>query len=141
MLQRHLKILYLTIGWLCTALGLIGAFLPVMPTTPFLLLAVWAFSRSSPRLRAWLYHHPRYGPPIRDWFEHGAISSRVKVFAIITMSMSIPIAYVLTQNLVLALIHTGIIILVAIYLTSRPTKVEASTVQQAPDSREPKQQP
>lgn len=121
MLQKHIKLIYLSVGWICTALGIIGAFLPVMPTTPFLLVAVWAFSRSSPRLKNWLYHHPRYGAAIRDWFEHGAVGNKVKIFAIVTMSMSVPIAYVFTQNLILVAIHTTAIVLIAMFLISRPS--------------------
>ena len=121
MLQKQIRLIYLSVGWVCTALGIIGAFLPVMPTTPFLLVAVWAFSRSSPRLKAWLYHHPRYGATIRDWFEHGAVGNRIKVFAIVTMSMSVPIAYVFTQSLMLVAIHTTAIVLIAIFLISRPS--------------------
>jgi len=121
MLQRQIRHIYLAIGWLCTVLGIIGAFLPVMPTTPFLLIAVWAYSRSSPRLRNWLYHHPRYGKTIRDWFEHGAVDNRIKIFAITTMSLSIPIAYVLTENLTLVSIHLTVVILVSVFLYSRPS--------------------
>jgi uncharacterized membrane protein YbaN (DUF454 family) len=121
MLQRQIRLIYLSVGWICTALGIIGAFLPVMPTTPFLLVAVWAFSRSSPRLKKWLYHHPRYGKTIREWFEHGAVSNWVKFVAIATMSMSVPIVYAFTKNLTLVLIHVFIIFLVAIFLISRPS--------------------
>ena len=121
MLKRQVRLIYLSVGWVCTALGIIGAFLPVMPTTPFLLVAVWAFSRSSPRLKKWLYHHPKYGQTIRDWFEHGAVGTRVKIFAIATMSLSVPIAYVFTQNLPLVAIHATVIVLIAMFLISRPS--------------------
>ena len=120
--QGRLRHLYLLIGWICTTLGVVGALLPVMPTTPFLIVAVWAFSKSSPRLREWLYHHPRYGATIQDWYEHGAVSLPIKVFAIVTMSLSIPIAYFLTEDLMLSLIHTAVIILVALFLISRPSR-------------------
>lgn len=69
------------VGWLMVALGIIGALLPVMPTTIFLILAVWCFSRSSPRFEAWLLNHPRYGRPLRQWKEQGAISRKGKYFA------------------------------------------------------------
>lgn len=69
------------VGWLMVALGIIGALLPVMPTTIFLILAVWCFSRSSPRFEAWLLNHPRYGRPLRQWKEQGAISRKGKCFA------------------------------------------------------------
>ncbi len=121
MLKKHIKHIYFAIGWLATGLGVIGAFLPVMPTTPFLIVAVWAFSRSSPRLKNWLYHHPHYGEAIRNWFEHGAVGVRVKIFAIITMSLSIPLVYVLTNNLLIASIQACILVLAAAFLISRPS--------------------
>ena len=61
------------LGLAATALGLAGAVLPVVPTTPFLLVAAWAFARSSPRLEAWLRDHPRLGPPLREWEARRAI--------------------------------------------------------------------
>jgi uncharacterized membrane protein YbaN (DUF454 family) len=68
-------------------LAVIGAFLPIMPTVPFVLLAAWAAARSSPRLAHWLETHPRMGPPIRDWQEGGFVSRRAKWFATVTICM------------------------------------------------------
>ena len=76
---------WLVIGLLCVALGLIGAVLPILPTTPFLLLAAFCFARSSDRLHGWLINHRLFGPPIRDWQERGAISKPAKRLAIISM--------------------------------------------------------
>ncbi|MEE7548550.1 DUF454 domain-containing protein [Xanthomonas sp. Kuri4-1] len=75
------RLLWFCAGLLMLALGIVGAFLPVMPTTIFLLLAVGCFSHSSPRLEAWLLDHPRYGAPLRLWREQGAISRKGKCFA------------------------------------------------------------
>jgi uncharacterized membrane protein YbaN (DUF454 family) len=72
---------WLCLGLLMLALGLIGAVLPVMPTTIFLILAAGCFSRCSPRLEAWLLRHPRYGAALRLWREQGAITRRGKCFA------------------------------------------------------------
>ena len=81
-----MRILWLAAGLFFTALGIIGAFLPVMPTTVFLLVATACFARSSPRLHGWLVNHPTFGPPIRNWNENGAISRGAKRLAIGTMT-------------------------------------------------------
>jgi len=73
--------LWFALGWLMLALGAIGALLPVMPTTIFLILALACFARASPRLEQRLLAHPRYGPALRLWREQGAISRRGKLFA------------------------------------------------------------
>jgi uncharacterized protein len=66
------------LGLLFTALGGLGAVLPVLPTTPFLLLASFFFIRSSPALHAWLLRSPLFGPLLADWHCHRAVRKRVK---------------------------------------------------------------
>ena len=68
--------LYLAAGLLCVALGAIGAFLPVLPTVPFLLLAIFCFARSRPEWAERLYAHPRYGPALRQWRDRRANAAR-----------------------------------------------------------------
>ncbi|RZA08047.1 MAG: DUF454 domain-containing protein, partial [Proteobacteria bacterium] len=68
-----MRFLYLTIGWISLALGILGIFLPLLPTTPFVLLAGICFAKGSPRMHAWLINHPRLGPPIKDWQERRVI--------------------------------------------------------------------
>ena len=80
---------WVALGWLCVGLGLIGAVLPVMPTTVFLILAAFCFGRGSPRARAWLVGHPVFGPPILKWEADGAISRRAKAWATGVMALSI----------------------------------------------------
>ncbi len=62
--------------WLCLALGVIGIFVPGLPTTVFILMAGWAAARSSPRFHNWLEGHPLFGPMLRDWRKHGAVGGR-----------------------------------------------------------------
>ena len=83
-----MRYVFLCLGWFFVALGVIGAFLPVLPTTPFLLLAVACFARSSPKLEAWLMEHKTFGPPLKNWRERGAISRRAKIMAISLMALS-----------------------------------------------------
>ncbi|MFT5691390.1 MAG: uncharacterized membrane protein YbaN (DUF454 family) [Oceanicoccus sp.] len=123
MLKKTIKLLYLALGITCTALGFIGAFLPVLPTTPFLLVALWAFSKSSPRLQHWLYNHPRYGKTLQNWFEYGIISTKIKTVAITAITFSIPTAYLITRSALVLFIHIPIVILTITYIYSRPSKI------------------
>lgn len=79
------RALFIASGWLMVGLGAIGAFVPLMPSSIFLLAAVWFFARSSPRLEAWVLNHPHFGPPLRLWIEHRAITRRMKISAGIAM--------------------------------------------------------
>jgi len=83
-----LRWVYLALALLFLLLGVIGAFLPVLPTTPFILLAAWAAARSSPRLQAWLEEHTAFGPMIRDWRRGGVVRRRSKWISTLAMSAS-----------------------------------------------------
>lgn len=85
---RSQRALWLVAGWLALLLGIIGIFLPLLPTTPFVLLAAFCFSRGSERWEHWLLHHPRYGPMVRNWREHRAVPLRAKQFATVMMVLS-----------------------------------------------------
>ena len=84
--MRHL---YFSLGWLFFALGVIGVLLPVVPTTPFMLLALWAFSRSSQRFHNWLYTHRLFGPPLQQWENFRVIPLYAKIMSISFMSISL----------------------------------------------------
>ncbi len=102
-------------------LGIVGVFLPILPTTPFLLLAVVCYARGDPVMRAKLMAHPRYGPALRAWFEHGIVSRRAKVLATILMSVGISVGLVLGRpqwGVGVALVASAAA--VAIWLWMRP---------------------
>lgn len=86
--------LWFTAGWLMVALGFIGALLPVMPTTIFLMMAVACFARSSPRFEHWLLSHPQFGTPLRQWREEGAISRKGRRMAFGGMALGYVIFWV-----------------------------------------------
>lgn len=116
-----MRYLYLTLGWLAVITGIVGAFLPVLPTTPFLLVAIWCFSRSSPKLEAWLLNHPKYGAPLRNWRENGTITRRAKISAVAIMSMSYAIVVFATSLSAFHIIIVGLIMAgPAIFLITRP---------------------
>ncbi|UYO01504.1 MAG: YbaN family protein [Devosia sp.] len=84
-----LRPFYLIAGLVLTALGIIGAFLPLMPTTIFLILAAGCFTRSSPKLENWLLNHARFGPTLRNWRQHGAIAPRAKLLASMGITLGV----------------------------------------------------
>ncbi len=79
------RYLLISIGAMSLILGLIGIVVPLLPTTPFLLLSAVCFANSSPRLHAWLVDHPQFGPPIRAWQQHHAISRPAKMLGSVSM--------------------------------------------------------
>lgn len=83
------KPVYRTLGLLSVAMGVAGAILPILPTTPFLLLAAYFFARSHPEWEARLLAHPRAGPSIRAWRDHGAIPLGAKRFATLLLAISV----------------------------------------------------
>ncbi len=84
-----MKWIYLTVGWISLGLGLIGIFLPVLPTTPFLVVSAFCFSKGSEKLHAWLLSLPHVGAPIREWENHRVIRIRAKVMATALMLISL----------------------------------------------------
>lgn len=80
------RALFFAIGIVATGLGFIGALLPIVPTVPFLLVALWAFSKSSRRFHDWLYHHRTYGPVLRAWDKHRVIPPVAKAWAVVAMA-------------------------------------------------------
>lgn len=84
-----MRVFWLILGWLSLVLGAVGLFLPVVPTVPFLLVAVFGFARSSPRLAARIMRHPKFGPPIRAWRKRGVIGRTAKIWAITAMAAGV----------------------------------------------------
>jgi len=89
MIRRSMTIaLWRVLAIGCVALALLGSVLPVLPTVPFLLVAAWAGGRGWPQLEAWLLAHPKHGPAIQRWRDHGAVPRRAKRFASTMMVLS-----------------------------------------------------
>lgn len=101
-------------------LGIIGIALPLLPTTPFLLLAAFCFSRGSQAWHDWLVAHPRLGVPIREWREHGAISRKAKMLAGLAMLGAIVGAAAFGAPRNVLLVQAGVMVFVALFVFTRP---------------------
>ena len=121
-MSLHLRVrrwFWLLLAYACLALGVIGIFLPGLPTTPFVLLAAYAAARGSKRLHAWLLAHRVFGPMIRDWEASGAVSRRAKYWAIGTMALCAAVFFLTAPKWWMAATGTGIMGIVGTWLGLR----------------------
>jgi len=113
----------LALGFVCTGLGIAGIILPGLPGTVFLLIAVWAFSRSSERFHLWLYEHPRFGRTVRDWHAHRVIPVRAKIAAVVAMSTTVAgLALLYGGDWRLPAITAAVLAVVAAWIVTRPSR-------------------
>jgi len=118
--QRR-NLFYLVLAYLSTGLGIVGAFLPLLPTTPFLLLAAWSAAKGSPSLHRWLYEHPHFGSALIAWEQHGAVSVAAKWVSCIFMTLSWLIMLFQTSGPLVPVLTGILFILVATFLLTRPS--------------------
>lgn len=117
------KPLLLGAGWMCVGLGAVGIIMPLFPTTPFLLVAVWAFSKSSPELAERIRNHRLAGPYVRDWQDEGVIPIGAKIAALTMMSAAL--GYMIVGADVpawaVAIVAT-VLLAVAVFILTRPSR-------------------
>ena len=114
----------LTFGWLNVGLGLVGVVVPGLPTTVFLIIALWAFSKSSEKFQKWLWNHPRFGSSIRAWHEHRVIPYRAKMLAALMMASGfLFVTIFVAETLILPLVMAVILVPVSVYVLSRQSTV------------------
>ena len=117
------RIILISLGCLCVGLGFVGVFVPGIPTTIFLIIALWAFTKSSEKLRYWLLNHKRFGPILNNWQEHKVVPLRAKILMVVLMSLAVILFYYSLQSLILTIGLIIILVSVAIYVISLPSKV------------------
>ncbi|MCL7465493.1 YbaN family protein [Phaeovulum sp. NW3] len=115
-----MRFLWLIAGLVCFALGVIGAFLPLLPTVPLMLLAAFCFARSSERLHNWLLSHPRFGPAIIDWSERRSIARPAKWAASVSILAAFALSVALGVGPKILVIQGIVLIAVAVFIWSRP---------------------
>ncbi len=114
------RLFWQVLGLLALGCGLAGIVLPLLPTTPFLLVAAYAFSRSSPALHDWLLAHPHCGPLIRNWRDHGAIPRRAKWMALGLMAGALAISFAMSVPAWLIAVQSVVLVCVGIFIMTRP---------------------
>ena len=115
--------LLLGTGWLCVGLGIIGIIMPLFPTTPFLLVAVWAFSRSSPEMAEKIRSHRLAGKYVRDWEDEGVVPVSAKVLATLMMSVMFGYLSIWSNAPAWLVIGAGLAMAgAAAYVLSRPSR-------------------
>lgn len=125
--MTYKKLGYLVVGWLSLALGTIGIVLPLLPTTPFVLLSAYCFSKSSVRFHHWLLTHKLFGPLVRDWEQGGVIRIKAKILATVSIVLMLSLSFSLLNLSVWAM--GGIsasVACVMIYIWTRPSSIQVN---------------
>ena len=118
--HRHFRWAWWLLAYVSLGVGIVGIFVPGLPTTVFILLSAWAASRGSDRLHDWLLAHPLFGRLIRDWQAHGAVSRRAKWMATLTMAISAVILCWAAPRPWIAVFGIGCMTVVCAWLWLRP---------------------
>jgi hypothetical protein len=119
-----IRVFWLLAGLMSVAIGAVGVVLPLLPTTPFLLIAAFAFARSSARLNNWLREHRSFGPLIDNWHRDGSIDRKVKRIAIIVLLMTPLITWPFGAPLWIIACQIVVLSAAAVFILTRPLPSE-----------------
>ncbi|MYD99888.1 MAG: DUF454 domain-containing protein [Alphaproteobacteria bacterium] len=115
------RAVWIAVGFAALALAALGVVLPLLPTTPFLLVAAYAFARSSERWHAWLLSHRVFGPIIEDWRRHGAIGRRTKIVGVAAMAGVLALSVAFDVDSIVLAVQAVVLTASAAFVLSRPS--------------------
>ena len=118
-----MRIILLSLGLLCVGLAFIGIFIPGIPTTPFLIVALWAFAQSSKKFHAWLLNHKRFGKVLRNWESHKVVPIKAKILMVILQITAVTMIQYSLNNIFITISLAVLLLCVACYVISLPSKV------------------
>jgi len=115
------KTILISLGWLCVGLAFIGTFVPGIPTTIFLIIALWAFAKSSKKFHTWLLNHKRFGSILRNWETHKVVPKRAKQMMVVLQIIAVIIFHYSIQNIYFTFGLVILLFFVARYVISLPS--------------------
>lgn len=119
--MNPIRAVWIAIGSLALCLGTVGLVVPLLPTTPFILLAAFAFARSSDRWHAWLLNHRVFGSIIENWRLHRAVGSRAKIVSVASMAAVLGLSIALHASVVVIAVQAVVLTSAAAFVLSRPS--------------------
>ena len=120
MVSHAKRIVLILVGLTALALGALGIFLPLLPTTPFVLVAAIAFANSSERLHQWLLDHNIFGPLIENWRRYGAISRSTKILSLASMVAIVLISWLMAVPTYVIVVQAAVLSISATFIVTRP---------------------
>ncbi|WP_440895742.1 YbaN family protein [Amphibacillus sp. Q70] len=125
------KLFYILFGSMTLGLAILGIFLPILPTTPFLLVSAFFYLRSSKRLYHWLINHKVFGKYIHDYIKYKAIPVKTKISAIVILWLSMIISIIIVPHIYLKVMLTLIATVVTIYLLTLKTVPQQTAIEES----------
>ena len=118
------KYAYIALGLFCVGMAYVGFVVPGIPFSIFLVIAAWAFAKSSPRLHKWLYNHPWFGEFLTNWTEKRVFPQKGKYAMVIVMASSLAFLWFTTENIKAVAWSGGFMLLVAIWAWRYPSTIK-----------------